>query len=506
MLKIPVYNPVSNGIYTSFAKGEFAEFSEDTDEVVFTPLNREYSVTLNGKPIEVRQCRVSAMPFNRPWPGKQRAFSQSESAGFISFESDEKVEVRVKKTAPFTSAKVRPSSENITPAIENGEIVFTLSKVGSYVLEVDGMHHALHVFFNGIREEARPEDVTLYFGSGVHFPGNINLRDNDVVYIHPEALVFGSLVTTEAKNVRIFGGGIIDGSFEERMTEHGYENHTKGNVRLYNAKDVSVEDIILVNSAIWCLSLFDCDGININNVKIVGQWRYNTDGIDICNSRNVQIKDCFIRSFDDSITLKGIYGCKEPMHNIKIDNCVIWCGWGNTCEVGIETWVSEIFDVAFSNIDVIHTAGPALAVMNGCNANIHDIGFKNINVEFCREQLPMKIQTCEHQNYDPTGESVPHVLLDIGNHQYPVRDVSTECVKRTVPKPIGRINGVDLENINVFTDDEGIRPEVRVYCHGERENIRNISVKNLNLNGEKQADFSRFNLCIHENEAPKIVL
>ena len=146
MLKIPAYNPVSNGFYTSFAKGEFAQYSRDTDEVVFRPLNQDYTVTLNGQPIEVRECRVSACPFNRPWPGKQRPFDQSESAGFISFEADEAVELRVKKSTPFTSAVVRPTSKNITPKIDGDEIIFTLTEKGGYVLEVDGMHGALHIF------------------------------------------------------------------------------------------------------------------------------------------------------------------------------------------------------------------------------------------------------------------------------------------------------------------------------------------------------------------------
>lgn len=505
MLKIPAFVPVSNGFYTCFAKDEFKQYSLDTDEVVFKPLNDDYTVTLNGQPIAVRECRVSAYPFNRPWPGKQRPFKQSESAGFISFESDEAVEFRVKKSTPFTSAKVRPSSKNITPVIEGDEIVFALTEKGGYVLEVDGMHHALHIFFNGIREEAKPEDVTIYYGPGIHFPGNINLRDNDIVYIHPEAIVFGSLTTTGAKNVRVFGGGVIDGSQEERITEHCYENHTKGNVRLYNAENISIEDIILVNSASWCLALFDCDGINIDNVKIVGQWRYNTDGIDICNTSNVLIKNCFIRSFDDSITLKGIYDCQKPMHNIKADNCVIWCSWGNTCEVGIETWVTEIFDVEFSNIDVIHTAGPALAVMNGCNAKIHDITYRNINVEFCKDQLPMKHQKREYQDYDPEGTPGYQILFDAGNQQYPVRTKNAESHVRTAPMPLGVINGVHLENINAITDDESIRPAMRVFCHGGRENIQNLTFKNLYLNGVKQDELSKFSLQIHGGDAPIIV-
>ena len=37
----------------------------------------DYSVTINGKTCPVRECRVSAIPFNCIWPGHQRDKSQS---------------------------------------------------------------------------------------------------------------------------------------------------------------------------------------------------------------------------------------------------------------------------------------------------------------------------------------------------------------------------------------------------------------------------------------------
>ena len=61
------------------------------------------------------------------------------------------------------------------------------------------------------------------------------------------------------------------------------------------------------------------------------------------------------------------------------------------------------------------------------------------------------------------------------------------------------------KNINAITDDESIRPQMRVFCHGGRENIQNLTFKNLSLNGEKQSDLSKFSLSIHGGEAPKIV-
>ena len=77
------------------------KFAKNTNDVIFKLLNTDFEVEINDVPCEVRECRVSAIPFNRPWPGKQRNYNQSESAGFISFSADEQVEIKVKRKKAF---------------------------------------------------------------------------------------------------------------------------------------------------------------------------------------------------------------------------------------------------------------------------------------------------------------------------------------------------------------------------------------------------------------------
>ena len=365
MIKIPKVVNVCDDKYVCWGKTEFSNYAKDSDEVVFKLLNTDFEVKINEIPCEVRECRVSAIPFNRPWPGKQRPYNQSESAGFISFSADEKVEIRVKRKQPFEKAFVRPLSKNVDVNIVNDEAVFILSEHGQYVLEFGNTHNALHIFFNKVKEYPKAKDATVYFGSGIHFPGVITLRDNDTVYIDEEAVVFGSIYSPGAKNVKIFGGGVLDNSTEERITEHCYENHTKGTFRIYNCENIDVSDIILTNSSTWAMSMFDCKNIHVDNVKIVGHWRYNTDGIDIVNSESVLIENSFIRSFDDTLSIKAIYNHPKPMQNLTIDNCVMWCGWGKNCEVGIETDGVEYKNIVFKNCDLVHNSVGAMCISNG---------------------------------------------------------------------------------------------------------------------------------------------
>lgn len=493
MLKIPKIKQTCEDTFVCLGKTEYADYARDTDEVVYKAKNDNFDVTLNGNPCEVRECRVSAMPFNRPWPGKQRPYDQTESAGFISFSADETVEVSVKSQKAFEKAIIRPLSKNVSPHIEKDEVVFTLQEPGNYVLELDDTHNVLHIFFNPVKTYENAEKATRYFGPGMHFPGVIYLNDNDTVYIDEEAIVFGSINTLGAKNVKIFGGGIIDNSCEERIVENAYENFTKGTFRIYNCENIDVSDIILTNSCTWSMSMFNCKNINIDNVKIVGQWRYNTDGIDVVNSENVTIKNCFIRSFDDTISIKAIYNYPKPIQNITAENCVMWCGWGKNCEIGIETSGIEYKNITFKNCDLIHNAGAALCISNGCYADMHDILFENMRVELQSDTMSPVLQCEDKQKYAPeTKYTLPHLVLN-SNATFGIRQKSTEGPKRKVTDIVGKIHDVHYKNIQVFTDDDNVKPGIVTESRDPDTPLKNFTFENISINGTQVTDFNRFN-------------
>ena len=491
MLRIPKFKNSSDDFFVCWGRHEFGVFATDTEEVVYKLLNTDFDVEINGTKCEVRECRVSAIPFNRPWPGHQRSQDQSESAGFISFSADEEVEIRVKRNKAFDNATIRPISKKVRVDVENGEVIFKLNNPGSYVLEFGDTHNALHIFFNEIKEYPDAQKSTMYFGPGIHFPGVITLRDNDTVYIDENAVVFGSIYSAGAKNVKIYGGGVLDNSCEERLTENCYENFTKGTFRIYNCENIDVLDIILTNSSTWVLAMFDCRNIHIDNVKIVGHWRYNTDGIDVVNSENVFIENCFIRSFDDTISLKAIYEYQKPMQNIIVDNCVLWCGWGTTCEVGVETAGIEYKDIVFRNCDLIHNSVGALCVMNGCYADIHDITFENINVELQSDTLPEIIQYEDKQEYDAGGENLIPALILCRNPHYFIRRKASDRLERRPYDKAGHIHDIVFKNINTYTDSDSIVPKICIQASDEGEKFKNIVLKELYIN-EAKAELDEF--------------
>ncbi len=264
-------------------------------------LSEDYTLTANGEPIPVYSCRVSAVPLNQVWPGYQRPMDQTESAAFAYFDNAGATAIQISTHQVVQSVVIRPLSRGIKPTITDHQIVFELPGPGQFTVEVNGWHNALHLFANPPESSAPSADApdVLFFGPGVHHPGKVTLESHQTVYVAGGAVVYGSFHAQGAHDIQILGRGIIDVSEAERG-EGG------GAIRLADCTDIRIDGLVLRDPDVWCCSLFGCKNAEISDLKLVGLWRYNADGIDICNSENVHIQDCFVRAFDDNIVLKGL--------------------------------------------------------------------------------------------------------------------------------------------------------------------------------------------------------
>lgn len=499
MLSFPHFYKNINDNYCCEPGLEFCGCTDNYTDFTFYYENPDYTVLVNDIPCTVKSCRVSKHPYNRPWPGKQRSADQTELAGFAYFYGDEQVTIRVSNTKLSGEAIIRPLSSKIAVTKENDEYRFTLTKNGNYVFEIGGSHSPLHIFYGKPETAPKRESVTHYFGPGLHYPGLITLKDNDLLYIDKDAYVFGSIYSEGAENVKICGGGVLDNSCERRIFENCYEPLTKGCLRLYNCKNVSISGIILLDSSTWTLALFDCDNVTIDNVKIIGQWRYNTDGIDIVNSRNVAVRNCFIRSFDDSVTLKAIYDCQTPIENITVENCVLWCDWGRSLQIGVETWAKEYCNIAFKNCDIIHTSAIALAIENGNNADIHDVAFENINIELRDDSLPEVIQRSDNEHYPNENFVTEQTVICVDNHRFGIRVKNPDSAqRRTFTDAFGKVNNITFKSINVFSNK--VVPKVRIVSDENAAEFENIVIESLSLGGKTENISKSFDFQIENAE------
>ena len=343
-------------------------------------------------------------------------------------------------------------------------------------VEINGYHHALHLFA-GSPEEDRPDanDPNVhYFGPGVHDCGEIILQSGQTVYLAGGAVVYGGITGTDIENICICGRGILDNS-----------RHERGIVRpivLHGCRNVTIEGIIIRDACEWVLTAAGCTNVQINNIKLIGMWRYNSDGIDICNCSDVLIENCFIRTFDDSIVLKGLaahdgYPCGHlPLRNVTAQGCVIWTDWGRGLELGAETCAPKMSGIVFRDCDIIHAVHVAMDSQNSDRAEVKDVRFENIRVELDESTLRPIHQTAPGQVYD----------MDAGGGWCPRLFVIE--IRKTMwshDGQYGRVSDVRLEDIDVTGHE---MPESLLAGYDADHGVCDIAVENLCVNGRKISD------------------
>ncbi|MDF2686724.1 MAG: hypothetical protein K0S55_1907 [Clostridia bacterium] len=445
-------------------------------------LNEEYHVM-------PYTARVSAIPFNQVWPGYQRPLEQTELSSFIYFTMNRDVRVHLIANKDFEEAVVRPLSKNIKPVKNGRNITFTIPEPGQYTVELDGFHNALHIFANPDFNYDIPEDNIykdkniIYYGAGIHKPGKIELKSGQTLMIDEGAVVYGSVVAHNADNIRIIGTGILDNSEEER--ENG-----NGCMKFFNCKNIEVKGIICRDSVVWTATLFNCDNMLFDNMKTIGMWRYNSDGIDFVNSANGIIQNCFLRNFDDVVVLKGLKGWDtRNVENILVRKCVLWCDWGRALEIGAETCADEYRNILFEDCDIIHGDCILMDFQNGDRAKVHDVRFENIRVEYNKYALPPVYQQSKEMEYKP-DLSKCFVPLLFKAHLY--------CGMWSKDYLYGENSNINIKNIYILADKEIPMPMSHFVGINAEHMTKNIVIDGLYFNGKRIESLEEGNIVCGE--------
>ena len=254
-------------------------------------------------------------------------------------------------------------------------------------------------------------------------------------------------------------------------------------VKLYN--------FILENSAMWTLNVNSSNDVNISNIVINNNRHVaNCDGIDICGSSNVIVKNCFISTADDGIVLKnnmsiatsGDDGLRiknnldvasnRGMSNIYIHDCeVISCT--NAFKIGTETSL-DISDVTVENCEFyltdIYPAGVSGISIESCDgAKVYNININDIKMDSMA--CPVFIRLCNRNGDKKAG-------LD-GK---------------------GEIENINIKNVNA------VNIEIPVMIMGiPNQNVKNVNLENFDLKYADGKDYIdlRFKIPEQEKEYPE---
>lgn len=344
------------------------------------PRSPDYEVTVDGQPVAVYTARVLDPPF----AGKEWDFGGPYF--FAGFDMDAPVTVRLTAKRSLRETVLRPESPGTRlRVIDDHTVEVRLDRPRNLSLEPAGKRGPLLLFANALETNA-PAATTphvIYFAPGTHTPGLVTASDNQTVYLAGGAVVKGAIVA-RGTNIHIRGRGILDGSdYEWRKGPHQFT------VGIYGT-NIAVSDITIRGSSHWTIVARGSRNVTVRNVKLCGSRVQNDDGINPCNSQDVLITDCFIRSDDDCVALKGIdfTAPNSNVERITVEDCILWCDHARIFLLGHESRAEFMRDATLRNLDIIHFTmtpflfepGEDMRLENIRVGHVRDVTFERVSI------------------------------------------------------------------------------------------------------------------------------
>lgn len=296
---------------------------------------------------------------------------------------------------PVSNAVILPESNGVACMIEDNKVVFNIKSYGSYtcLINNDSQEYAFTLFIKEYTDENAEieaykqqygNDRVLVFDKGYYEKDKIDFENYSVVYFRRGSYFLALpklkddfIRLSEKENIKLTGYGTFD------FTQINHKE--KNPVTVNYSKNCTLEGLNIINSPIWTFTVYASDNIILNDISIIA-YRENSDGINICGCKDVNVQNSFIRNGDDSYSVKTTNELYEA-ENITFDNCIAWSTkarcFGITGEV-----VADISNVTFKNCAVIYrnavwdnnrVSSLAIVVENG-KGNINNVKFEDIEI------------------------------------------------------------------------------------------------------------------------------
>ncbi|HTV41451.1 MAG TPA: glycosyl hydrolase family 28 protein [Candidatus Sulfotelmatobacter sp.] len=444
------------------AEGSFRVYPAPAGE----PLSTDFKVSINQTDVPVYLAAVAtADPARRAKISTADVAAFRDHTSFVSFDMGNSVTVTVTCPNPVESVKLLPRSSGV--AVDGNRVTFTISRPQPLELEVNGdWVHGLQVFANPMETNApNPNDPNvIYFGPGIHQIEDLKVGSGKTVYVAGGAVLYGkadpaihggAVISLRGNNIVLRGRGVIDGSL--------CPLHTR-NLLAITGTNVLLEGVVLRDSSTWTVPIRHSAGVTVDNIKLFG-YRGNSDGIDICNSRNVTVEHSYLRTMDDLIVVKTPDRDGES-RDIEAKQCVLWNELAHALSIGAELR-ANVENVHFSDCDVIHDKGREwlLRVFHCDAGDVHDVTFDNIRIEESRRLISLWI-----------GRAIWSRDAECGH----IENVTFRNIRAVGPNPSIDLKGYDSEHLVRGARFENVvvngKPLKRVQVH-QNAFVQDVSVE-----------------------------
>ena len=251
-------------------------------------------------------------------------------------------------------------------------------------------------------------NIELHLETGAILQGSGNIEDFPVYKTeinpdnHKDLQPHHLLIADNVENIRITGGGIIDGngpSFWNPPKANKFykekEKRPSPMLELRNCQNVVLQDFTIRNSPGWTVHGNGCKNLYITRLQIENDlYGPNTDGIDISDCQDVFITGCRISCGDDAIVLKSLGGINE---RITVSDCILQTNC-SALKLGASESYGTIRQVTFSNC-VIHRSSRGISLYCLTGGLFEDVQFNNIIMD-CNTDMklacPIHINCSHH--------------------------------------------------------------------------------------------------------------
>ena len=351
------------------------------------------------------------------------------------------------------------------------------------VVEPRGRIKPLLLFADSPEDKRPAGECVKYFAPGVHDVGVLEVTDNQVVYLDEGAIVNGA-IHAQGNNILICGRGVLSGASYPRL-----QGPLESLLLADKCNGLVIRDVTFTAPWWWTVYLINCDGAMLDNIKILNSNMVNDDGVDIANSRNVTVRNSFIRCQDDVIAVKGMDASGLPCENILIENSMLWNDWANVIRVGYECETPYMKNIVMRNCDVVHHAfrykepkrfwaNTVFFLQPSNNILISDLLFEDIRIHADGKFIFLKASAdvC-------VGPGVLGLQPQNYSHVYSITDTSVYKYQAS-----GALNDVIFRNISVVGDSSVSCGDIYLKGRSEKESIGTITFDDVTFFGQPVKD------------------
>lgn len=421
--------------------------------------NREYEVFVNGNAIPV-------YPAHAKYDGAVYYYAQ--------FDLDGKTDVRVRTAGNFNDVRILPEKFGIKPRHKGSdEISFKAYEPFKISIEREGKRYPLILFANEPAVAPEPSDNVIVLEPG-EYEGLYTLTSGQTLYMKEGAILHGGIYA-EGDDITVAGRGIVTGERYEKYKGPGsFSFHAK------DCRNLKLEGLTFTSPWSWTVVMSGCNGVDINNVKLVCSNILNDDAFDICNSRNVTIRNSFARVQDDVFAIKGLsYDSIQQIQDIRFENCQVWTDKANIWRIGYECDCEVMRDIVACDIDVLHYSNEYRApeaywancifwIQPSNNMMIEDCLFEDIRIN-AADNDAVFLNAIPSYTSGPSSRSAGN-----GGHY----------------SEAGDARNILISNVSVTGDSSVFTGPVKIVENKDGHTVTGMTIENVTYFGAK-AEFSR---------------